>query len=419
MDKGDLNTWLLWEALREGDVLAAQRAVENGADPDTDFAGETALHWAVENDYPSLVRVLLDHGCDPSPHTAFYEHTPLHWAADHGHTSIAEMLIEAGAEIEARTNGGWTPLHTAVAQNASEVVGLLLEKGADIDAQNDSDETVLHFVQNTDPQLYTFLLENTEDADPRDEHGATPMTYAAAHGRIDLVELLMDHGASTQSVDRYGNSPADMARQEGHRSLADFIEHPPEALNDENLRQINNEFMTGAFHMLLPYLEFGENKPVESESDKNAVRRAVEMLERVTRINPYNWSALWFLGLAHRVLGDQELEYQALKRAYEMEQSMPYIARELSLACIALGKGEEAVRVTRDALSLQPDDAGLVANHSLALLIAGQVQAAEITVSRSLQLDPTDTITIRLQKLIQAVREGRLPRPTKWPQSTP
>lgn len=190
MSSKEQNTCLLYTALQRGDVSAAQQAIEDGADTDANFAGETPLHWAVEKGLQSLVRVLLKHGCNPSPRSRSYLQTPLHLAAYRGDASIAKMLIEGGAELEAQTNGGWTPLHVAVDQNAIDLVGLLLEKGADINAKNRSGENVLHFVQNTNPDLYRYLLDNIKDKDPRDEHGATPILYAAAYGRKDIVEPL-------------------------------------------------------------------------------------------------------------------------------------------------------------------------------------------------------------------------------------
>lgn len=417
MDPTELNTWLLHTALSNGDVAVAQQAIEKGADPNANFGGETPLHWAVENGQKAFVRILLEHGAKLSPRTRFYQLTPLHIAADLHATDIAESLIEAGAEIEARTNGGWTPLHVAVDRNADQIVGLLLAKGANIDARNNSGESVLHFVASVSFNLYRLLLENSADIDPRDEYDATPLIYAAGNGRHDLVELLLERGASTECIDIDGNSAAQMARREGHEALANFIEHRPELFNAENPAQLSNEFLQGAFNLLRPYMEFDENKPVTSKEDKQIVSRAIEMLDRVVEINPYNWSALWFLGLAHRALENRDSEYNALKRAYELERGNVDVGRELCGTCITLGKADEAIEISTHLLSRRPHDAGLIANHALALLIAGRVDEANAVVSASLENDPDDAITLNLRDLIHAVLLHRLPVPSRWPPS--
>jgi Flp pilus assembly protein TadD len=82
---------------------------------------------------------------------------------------------------------------------------------------------------------------------------------------------------------------------------------------------------------------------------------------------------------------------------------------------MSLGKGEEAVRISREMAEKNPQDAGLRANHALALLIAGHIQEAESEVHNALKLQPEDKITRNLAKFIDDVRTNRVPRPDRWP----
>lgn len=82
---------------------------------------------------------------------------------------------------------------------------------------------------------------------------------------------------------------------------------------------------------------------------------------------------------------------------------------------MALGKGEEAVRISREVVERHPQNAGLISNHALALLIAGNVQEAEVAVESALWLEPEDQITRSLAKFIAAVRANQVPRPNRYP----
>lgn len=89
------------------------------------------------------------------------------------------------------------------------------------------------------------------------------------------------------------------------------------------------------------------------------------------------------------------------------------VGRNLGMECIALGYGQEAITVTAAMTKLAPGDAGLLANHALALLIAGDVDGAFREVRRALQMSPDDEITLRLPELIDNVRAGRVERPSR------
>jgi ankyrin repeat protein len=64
------------------------------------------------------------------------EWTPLHVAAAHGHVKIAEMLFEHKADIDARTNMGYTPLQLALANDKGIMIGPLCAHGANVNAKS-------------------------------------------------------------------------------------------------------------------------------------------------------------------------------------------------------------------------------------------------------------------------------------------
>jgi ankyrin repeat protein len=99
----------LSDAVTRGDVKAAQRLLDQGADPSDPVA--MPLHAAVNaTSVNPLLRLLLDAGADPN--TGDYESiTPLFVASGrNGSTTAVKLLLEAGAKIEHRCDDGDTPL---------------------------------------------------------------------------------------------------------------------------------------------------------------------------------------------------------------------------------------------------------------------------------------------------------------------
>ena len=102
-----------------------------------------------------------------------YETFPLHSAAWAEKLEVARKLIEYDADIDARDNDGWTPLYwTSFGEcfKDGSVLRLLLERGADTNARTADD-------------------------------GFTPLHRASANGALELVALLLEHGADVESVD--------------------------------------------------------------------------------------------------------------------------------------------------------------------------------------------------------------------------
>jgi ankyrin repeat protein len=58
----------------------------------------------------------------------------------------------------------------------------------------------------------------------RDDGDMTPLHYAAREGDVELVELLLEHGADRSAREKHHNGiPAGWARHFGHPELADRL----------------------------------------------------------------------------------------------------------------------------------------------------------------------------------------------------
>lgn len=166
-----------------------------------------------------------------------------------------------------------------------------------------------------------------------------------------------------------------------------------------------------ASDLLAPYAA-SDHRP-ETADEIAKVARAKQALEMITALPDVNFPPWWLLGIARRLLSDREGAYAAFARAYGMAPDEIEVARHFAMECIALGYGQEAIAVTTKMTKLTPGDAGILANHALALLIAGDVDGAFREVGRALQMNPDDEITQHLRELIDNVRAGRVERPSR------
>jgi ankyrin repeat protein len=208
----------LMTAARTGKVDAVQLLLDHGAAPNMkeSVRGQGALMWAVLENHPAVVKLLLARGADinaqtnvsvpdgttgvpqatsgdigahgpgmyrsravPSPAGAM---TPLLFAAREGHLEIARILVEAGADLERPSANGTRPLVVAITNNHMELALFLLEKGADPDAAD-------NFYRRT--PLYAAVEMRNPDY-TRDT--ATPV--ADARDPMDVIKALLARGAN-------------------------------------------------------------------------------------------------------------------------------------------------------------------------------------------------------------------------------
>ena len=161
-----------------------ERYCDRGDDLEVTDEGQSPLLWAVDQEYPEIVRVLVKYISSREPKTLSHSPKSLLWAVRKGNKEIVSLLIPFQDQIESQTNEGQTPLAVAAVNEDEEIVKLLLEAGAKIESKDHEGLTPLSWAaaggQERNVQL--LLAKPGIIADSKADDGLTPLSMAAWGG---------------------------------------------------------------------------------------------------------------------------------------------------------------------------------------------------------------------------------------------
>ena len=197
------------------------------------------------------VKTLVSSGADVNATGPAFFSTPLHEAVKGRHTNIVQFLISNGADVNAR-GGSYrleTALHHASERGYTDIVGLLITAGADINADNSLGDKPLQYaacadnkdivelllqkgatIANLHIASYMGDLEKAEafinegiDINALDGSGYAPLHYAAQNNQKQSVELLIAKGADVNVKNWGGQTPLDIAIDQRYKDIAKLL----------------------------------------------------------------------------------------------------------------------------------------------------------------------------------------------------
>ncbi|KAK3254026.1 hypothetical protein CYMTET_36747, partial [Cymbomonas tetramitiformis] len=115
----------------------------------------------------------------------------------------------------AREQDNWTPLHLAVQHTHEEVTNALLMADADTNIQT-----------KVSPQRAAQGM-----------WGHTPLHWAAMYGIEGLVQLLLDHNASTTTLSKTAKLPRDIAIQNNHDAVLALLDGKVQWWSNEQVQK--------------------------------------------------------------------------------------------------------------------------------------------------------------------------------------
>jgi len=230
---------------RTGNVEAARLLIDHGATVDAreKWGGQTALMWASARRHPGMMQLLISKGADVNARSIdrnYQRHvtaegrpksldsgglTPLLYAARENCIACVEVLLENRADIDLPDPDGVSPLLVAIMNANWDLAGQLIRAGADVNQWDIYGESPLFTAidlrnridggrasidpPNTTNGLATVKVLLERGANPNmqlffkpanargatNTRGSTPLIRAANNGDLEVVTLLLEHGA--------------------------------------------------------------------------------------------------------------------------------------------------------------------------------------------------------------------------------
>ncbi|THD21293.1 putative Ankyrin repeat-containing [Fasciola hepatica] len=233
----------------QGKPAIVRMLLEAGCQVDSaDAKGNTALHHAAMSGRVENVEMLLDAGaaidaCNEN------NWTPLLNAVYWNHAKVASLLIARGANPLIKNKDGRNALHELCRSKSRDSSGLeeilvsILDRVSACEDQVNSSQPATpwdqvidcraerrnsyDFEANFTPLLFACyhghlalvdtLLRRGADINAKDQNGWTALHWAAQRCHADVVELLLDYGASRSIEDARGDMPCDVTNDLGLR----------------------------------------------------------------------------------------------------------------------------------------------------------------------------------------------------------
>ncbi|KIN05544.1 hypothetical protein OIDMADRAFT_38067 [Oidiodendron maius Zn] len=196
-DEGDADTLLL-EAVISGNLESLKDLLlrlKTAADPNgtrdvalLERVTRTFLAAINEGPEPSL-QLLLDTGLvDVQSEDDINERNCLHQAAIYGNSFVLGVGISKGVAVSRVDVYGRVPLHYACMHGRLSMMEALLN-------DHDNFTPLIHAIIHGHFDCVQRLLERSARIDPTSDTDHVPLNLACEHGLVEIVELLLKHGA--------------------------------------------------------------------------------------------------------------------------------------------------------------------------------------------------------------------------------
>lgn len=176
---------------------------------------------AIRQDNPRVISELLNRGFDPNTLSPNQDYG-LILALREPSLKAAEVLVRwPSTQVEVRSTKDESPLMLAALHGLTTLCRQLIVRGADV---NKPGWAPLHYAATHGHlEVMNLLLEQYAYIDAASPNGTTPLMMAARYGTPAAVKLLLDAGADPLLKNGLGLSAIDFAQQADRKDAAELI----------------------------------------------------------------------------------------------------------------------------------------------------------------------------------------------------
>jgi ankyrin repeat protein len=198
----------LISASKNGDIEAVQQQLDAGVDPNSVGAIEnlhifsmtsildktTPIIEASKNGHIEIVRLLLEKGAEPDKTTSFTDNPPIIVACRNGYPEIVKLLLERGADPESTDTNNIPLICIASSRGQLDIVKILLEtKGVDVDSGKTTGiykTPLMYAIESRHKNVVEYLLEHGASLTHKTIYNDIPLTLAADKNDVDIFNIV-------------------------------------------------------------------------------------------------------------------------------------------------------------------------------------------------------------------------------------
>ena len=214
-------------------------------------------------------------------------------AAINGSADVMDVLVQYGANTEHTDEEGNTAFVLAGQQGAIRMCKTLDQGGANVNAQNNVKKCALHYAVLANNARYVdFLFDKCNGVNPslKDVFGMTPLLMATETGKLEIVQLLLKHGASPNETNSSGMTCLMLSSINDHVGVAEvLIDHGANVNSLDNRGESVLMFAAqrGQTDMLRILLAAGADQSIRTKQGETALDLAIllrrKRAERILR----------------------------------------------------------------------------------------------------------------------------------------